>query len=171
MLPVPEKQQAAWHCLQPLPAVPTACITGALSGFSCMHERQEGCSRHSRLCMHGQHHLPAVRYWAGTMALGGLAALDRHCPAQDSREGLCRACPAGAWLHLAPNLEGARGLSSPAVRGGTSASAGPSGYELVDPQRQVSTCSVEVDAPWRSIQVQRGTPTLLFLLCWELHVV
>ena len=28
MLPVPEKQRATWHCLQLLPALPTACITG-----------------------------------------------------------------------------------------------------------------------------------------------
>ena len=71
---------------------------------------------------------------------------------------------AGAWLHLAPDGEGTHSLSSPPVRGSTSASAGPGGYELVDPQRQVSTCAVEVDAPWRSIQVQRGTPTLLLPL-------
>ena len=71
--------------------------------------------------------------------------------------------PAGAWLHLNPDRDGARGLSSPAVRGGTSVRDGPSGYELVDPQRQVSTCAVEVDAPWRSVQVQRVTPTLLLL--------
>ena len=34
MLPMLEKQRAAWHSLQLLPAVPTACITGALSGSS-----------------------------------------------------------------------------------------------------------------------------------------
>ncbi len=76
---------------------------------------------------------------------------------------MCCARPAGAWLHLAADREGARGLSSPAVRGGTTVRDGPSGYELVDPQRQVSTCAVEVDAPWRSIQVQWGTPTPLLL--------